>query len=333
MHQAPSNKVSVLAYDGLCTFEFGIAAEVFGLERPEIVGPWYDFSVVGAEPGPLKTTGGMSVAADNGLEQLASAGTIVVPGWRDLDEPPPESVLRALRDAHERGARLISICSGAFLLAATGLLDGLRATTHWRYAEQLTQMYPAVTVDPDVLYIDEGSVLTSAGSASGIDACIHVVREDYGPGVAAQVARRLVVSPHRDGGQAQFIPAAVPKSSVDGLASVMSWAAENLSRPLTVEVLAEQAMMSPRSLSRHFVEQVGTSPHRWITQQRLHLAQTLLESSDMSMDEIGSAAGFGTAATLRHHFTKAYTTTPSAFRRRFADTAVTEMDHQIYRSP
>ncbi len=329
MYQAPNSNLSVLAYDGLCTFEFGIAAEIFGLDRPEIAAPWYEFSVVGAEPGPLRTTGGMSVSVDNGLESLASASTIVIPGWRDLDDPPPEPVLHALQCAHERGARLISICSGAFLLAATGLLDGRRATTHWRYAEQLARMYPAVTIDPDVLYIDEGSVMTSAGSASGIDACIHVVREDYGHEIAANVARRLVVSPHRDGGQAQFIPSAVPRSSADGLASVMKWAGENLNRPLTVEVLAEQAMMSPRSLSRQFVEQVGTSPHRWITRQRLHLAQTMLESTDMSVDEIASAAGFGAAATLRHHFARSYATTPSAFRRRFADTTVTEIDRQI----
>ncbi|HSK95099.1 MAG TPA: DJ-1/PfpI family protein, partial [Euzebyales bacterium] len=204
---APADRtVAAIAYDGLCTFEFGIAVEVFGLPRPELDLDWYEFMVCAAEPGPLHATGGVRVAADHGLAAVAGAGTVVVPGWRDPDEPPPPALVDALLRAHARGARLLSICSGVFVLAATGLLDGRPATTHWRYAERLARRHPRITVLPDVLYVDDGELLTSAGSAAGIDLCLHVVRRDHGAHVAAQVARRLVSAPHRDGGQAQFVP-------------------------------------------------------------------------------------------------------------------------------
>src|SRR5689334_8425558 len=208
--------VVALAYDGLCTFEFGVAAEIFGLDRPEMGNAWYRFRVAAIEPGPLRALGGISVAADGGLALVENAGTIIVPGWRGADSPVPQRLLKALRRAHKRGARLLSFCSGVFVLAATGLLDGRRATTHWRYSDALASAYPEVTVVPDVLYVDEGNVLTAAGSAAGIDLSLHLVRRDWGAAAANSVARRLVVPCHRDGGQAQFIEAPVPEATEGG---------------------------------------------------------------------------------------------------------------------
>ena len=208
--------VVALAYDGLCTFEFGVAAEIFGLDRPEMGNAWYRFRDAAIEPGPLRAMGGISVAADGGLSLVENAGTIIVPGWRGADSPVPQRLLKALRRAHKRGARLLSFCSGVFVLAATGLLDGRRATTHWRYSDTLASAYPEVTVVPDVLYVDEGNVLTAAGSAAGIDLSLHLVRRDWGAAAANSVARRLVVPSHRDGGQAQFIEAPVPEATERG---------------------------------------------------------------------------------------------------------------------
>ena len=205
-----------LAYDGLCTFEFGVAVEIFGLDRPEMGEAWYRFRVAAIEPGPLRAAGGIRVESDGGLRLIERAGTIIVPGWRGADCPVPERLLAALRRAHKRGARLVSFCSGVFVLAATGLLDGKRATTHWRYAERLARAYPAISVVPDVLYIDEGNLLTAAGSAAGIDLSLHLIRRDWGAAAANSVARRLVVQPHRDGGQAQFIEAPVPEAREGG---------------------------------------------------------------------------------------------------------------------
>src|SRR5262245_32972176 len=243
------HRVVALAYDRLAMFEFGIVTEAFALPRPELDVPWYDFSVCSIDMKPLRATGGITVRVNGGLSALRRADTIVIPGWRDADEPPPDALLDSLRRAHRRGARLLSICSGVFVLAAAGLLDGRRATTHWRYAERLAARFPKIRVEPDVLYIDEGRVLTSAGSAAGIDLCLHVIRKDYGARIANQVARRLVVAPHRDGGQAQFIPSPVPREPARGLSALTEWAQANLHRRLTVELLARQARMSSRSFA------------------------------------------------------------------------------------
>src|SRR6476620_2190492 len=224
MARVDRRRVVALAYDRMATFEFGIVVEVFGLPRPEIERPWYRFEVCALDRGPLRATGGVTLRARAGLRALSRAGTIVIPGWRDPEERPPEPLLKAVRAAHARGARLLTICSGVFVLAAAGLLDGRRATTHWRYVERLRALHPLVRVEPDVLYVDEGSILTSAGSAAGIDLCLHVVRRDYGAEIANQVARRLVVSPHRDGGQSQYIPAPVGTDRAGGLAGVLEWA-------------------------------------------------------------------------------------------------------------
>jgi AraC family transcriptional activator FtrA len=262
--------------------------------------------------------GGVIVAPTAGLRALREAGTIVIPGWRNADETPPEPVLKAIRSAHARGARLVTICSGVFVLAAAGLLDGKRATTHWRYVDRLRARFPKVRVEPDVLYVDEGTILTSAGSAAGIDLCLHIVRRDYGADIANQVARRLIVPPQREGGQSQYIPAAVPSQSQVGLASVLAWAQRRLAEPLSVETLARRAAMSSRTFARRFREQTGTTPHQWLTHQRLLAAQRRLEMTMESIDEVAEAVGLQTAATLRMHFRRALQTTPTAYRRRFS---------------
>lgn len=319
-------RVVALAYEGLCTFEFGLVVEIFGLDRPELSPserPWYRFSVAAADPPPLRAAGGITVSVDAGLDAIDDLGpgdTIVVPGWRDLDERPPEALLLALGQAEARGVRLVSICSGVFLLAATGLLDGRRAATHWRYADHLRALHPRVEVDDSVLYVDEGSVITSAGSAAGIDACMHLVRLDHGSAVAGLVARRLVMPPHRDGGQAQFVPR--PHRTIDDapVARAMEWATARLDQPLTVDDLARSVAVSARTFTRRFAEQVGTSPYRWLVGQRLGLARDLLETTGLSVDEVAAASGFVTAATLRHHFSRSLGTTPTAYRRNFGST-------------
>jgi AraC family transcriptional regulator, transcriptional activator FtrA len=319
---APENKrVVAVAYDGLCAFEYGVAAELFGLARPELGVDWYRFQTVSPDPGPLRTTGGVTLHVSTDLRRLSRAGTIVLPGWRDPAEPPHDALLAAIRRAHGRGARVMSICSGVFVLAATGLLDGHRATTHWRYSERLAQMFPRIDVQPDVLYIDNGSLLTSAGSAAGIDLGLHLIRRDYGAQVANQVARRLVVAPHRHGGQAQFIDVSVRTEPAESLAQVLDWASANLHRPLRVEDLAARAHLAPRTLARRFRKEVGTTPHAWLTQQRLALAQRLLETTAASIDQIAVKAGFGSAVTLRHHFQQILRTSPTAYRRQFHQTA------------
>ena len=232
-------------------------------------------------------------------------------------EPPPAALLTALQRAHRRGARLVSICSGVFVLAAAGLLDGRRATTHWRYLEVLRSRFPRIRVEPDVLYVDEGDVLTSAGSAAGIDLCLHIVRKDFGAEIANQVARRLVMPPHRDGGQAQFAVRPMPPDETTGLAGTLDWARLHLERPLSVRDLAIRARMSPRNFARRFKQQTGTTPHRWITHERLLAAQQFLERGRRSMEEIAQAVGFQTAATLRQHFRRSLRTTPTAYRRTF----------------
>ncbi len=310
--------VVAVAYDGLFVFEFGVTTELFGLARPELDVDWYDFEVVAVDPGPLRALGGITIDASRDLKRIESAETVVMPGWRDVEEPPPPALLDALRTAHSRGARLLSICSGVFVLAATGLLDGLAATTHWRYVDRLADDYPDIDVQPDVLYVDAGSILTSAGSAAGLDVGLHLIRRDHGPTVANQVARRLVIPPHRDGGQAQFITAPVPNESDQSLAPTMAWAVAHLHEPLAVADLAAYANMSTRTFARRFTNEAGLSPHRWLTRQRVLRAQELLETTDLSVDAIASRSGLGTAANLRHHFERETCTTPTRYRSQFA---------------
>jgi AraC family transcriptional activator FtrA len=310
--------IAVLAYDGLCTFEFAIAVEIFGLPRPEVGRNWYRFAVCSLDPGPLRSTGGVHLRVGSGLAKLSQAGTIIIPGWKGVDVPPPPRLITTLRNAYASGARLVSICSGVFVLAATGLLNGRRATTHWRYVEALRSKYPQICVEPDVLYVDEGRLLTSAGSAAGIDLCLHIVRQDFGAEIANRVARRLVVPPHREGGQAQFIPEPIRKTPNGGLAPVLAWLEANLQRELSVPELAKRAAMSPRTFARQFRRQTGTTPHQWLTHLRLLAAQRRLEQSRDGMDEIAEAVGWQTAATLRLHFSRELQTSPTAYRRRFS---------------
>ena len=322
------HRVVALAYEGLCTFEFGIVVEAFALPRPELKVPWYRFTVCSLEPRPIRALGGIRVHARSGLGALRHADTIVIPGWRNADERPPQVLLSALRRAYRRGARVVSICSGVFVLAAAGLLDGKRATTHWRYVDRLARDFPRITVEPDVLYIDERRVLTSAGSAAGIDLCLHIIRNDFGAEIANTVAKRLVVSPHRDGGQSQYISAPVQRRENGGLARLLDWVQANLHRDLTVDRLAAHVRMSPRSFARHFRAETGTTPHQWLTHQRLLAAQGWLETSAASMDRIADAVGLRTAATLRHHFRQTFRTSPTGYRKRFtriaADNRATE---------
>ena len=314
-------RVAVLAYNDLCTFEFGIVVEVFGLRRPELGVEWYHFEVCSLERGPIRAMGGIRVEARRGLRCLQQAGTIVIPGWRRADEAPPEPLTRALCAAHAAGARLVSICSGVFVLAATGLLDGKRVTTHWRYVDRLRSRFPKICVEPDVLYVDEGSILTSAGSAAGIDLCLHIVRRDYGAEIANQVARRLVMPPHRDGGQAQYVQEPMASEPAGALGPVLEWAQSHLNEVLRVEDLARKAAMSPRTFARQFRLQTGTTPHRWLINQRLLAAQRRLENTGEGIDRIAEAVGLQTAATLRQHFSRVLGTTPTAYRRRFSTSA------------
>jgi AraC family transcriptional activator FtrA len=313
----PANRdVAVLVYDGLCTFEFGIAVEMFGLARPELK-DWYRFGLCAVDKGPMRAAGGMRVLTDAGLEALAGAGTVIVPGWRGVDAEPPRALLDALRKAHAKGARLVSFCSGVFVLAATGLLDGRRATTHWRYVDALSARFPRIHLEPDVLYVDEGDLLTSAGSAAALDLSLHLIRRDYGPEVANSVARRAVVPAHRDGGQAQFIQAPLPEQGAT-LGKLLEWMRRHLDQPLPLPELAERARMSERTLLRRFEDATGCSPKQWLTRERLHRARELLEGSDLPVERVADVCGFGSADTLRHHFRHHVKLSPARYRERFA---------------
>lgn len=304
--------VVALALPEVVAFDLTIPAQVFG-HCDE--GSRYSFRLCTPDPGLVRSTTGFDVHVPCGLEALGGADTVVVPGYVPHDEPAPP-VLQALRAAADRGARMVSVCTGAFALAAAGLLDGRRATTHWRDAGELACRHPAVDVDPDVLYIDEGPVLTSAGVAAGIDLCLHAVRNDHGAEVAARIARRMVVAPHRDGGQAQFVQRPLPAHGM-GLAKTCAWALNRLAEPLTVADLARHAGWAPRTLARRFVAETGTTPLRWLVAQRLIEARRLLESSVLPVDQVAAACGLGTAANLRLHLARDAATTPTAYRRSY----------------
>ncbi len=306
--------VALAVTDGVLHFELSVAYEVFGADLSGVTDRWYDFAVHG--PGPVRI-GRFHLEPDHGLDRLARADTVIVPGWADVDEDPPADLVDAVRAAHEAGARVVSLCTGAFVLAAAGLLDGRRATTHWVHTRALAARYPRVEVDPDVLYVDDGSVLTSAGKAAAMDLCLHLVRLDHGSAIANTVARRLVVPPQRAGGQAQFVTAPVPARDDHPLTGLLPWVTERLDRPLTVEDLARQANMSSRNLGRHFRSATGTTPLRWLLTQRIRRAQELLETTDESVAAIAAATGMGTATTLRRHFNRAVGVPPDTYRRTF----------------
>jgi AraC family transcriptional regulator, transcriptional activator FtrA len=314
----PNRLVAALVYDQLCSFEFGCAVEIFGLPRPEFGEDWYRFMTCAAEPGPLRALGGITIQTDAGLDALPNAGTIIIPGWKGAEVSPSDELIQMLTQAHSTGTRLLTICSGVFVLAATGLLDGKRVTTHWRYADKLQRLYPRLNVDPNVLYVDEGQILTSAGSAAGLDLCLHLVRRDFGAAIANQVARRLVLAPHRNGGQAQFIERPILRERHDRLADVIASIIARLHEPMSIDSMAELAAMSPRTFMRRFQETTGKTPVEWLIDARVERARELLEHSDLSIEQIAARSGFGTAATLRHHFRRKLQVSPISYRARFA---------------
>ncbi|WP_433466650.1 helix-turn-helix domain-containing protein [Spirillospora sp. CA-128828] len=306
--------VALAVTDGMLHFELSLASEVFGAPPAGVDVPWYRVAVCG--PRAVRV-GRFLLEPDHGFDGLARAHTVIVPGWADVDVDPPAALVDAIRAAHEAGARVASLCTGAFVLAAAGLLDGRRATTHWAHTRDLAARYPQVKVDPDVLYVDNGSVLTSAGKAAAMDLCLHLVRLDHGSSIANAAARRLVVPPHRDGGQAQFVTTPVPAPGNHPLGELFPWVIERLDRPLTVEDLARQANMSSRNLGRHFRSVTGTTPLQWLLTQRIRHAQELLETTDDGIDSISAATGMGTATTLRRHFNRTVGVPPDTYRRTF----------------
>lgn len=314
----PNRLVVALAYDRLCAFEFGIAAEIFGLERPEMGPDWYRFAVAAIDPLPLRSTGGLSIMVDGEADLVDQAGTIIIPGWKGIDVPPSRALIAALRAAHKRGARIVTLCSGVFPLAATGLLDGKRATTHWRYSGRLREKFPKLRVEPDVLYVDEGALMTSAGTAAGIDLCLHLVRRDFGAKAANRVARRLVVPPHRDGGQAQFVelPDPAPHEAAR-LSPLIAGLSIRLDETLAVARLASEAGMSERTFIRKFKAATGLAPAAYVTRERIRRACTLLEAGNLPVERIARECGFGEASTLRRHFQAELGVTPTAYRQSF----------------
>ena len=316
--------VAVVVLNGFEPFELGVLCEVFGNDRTDEGLPGYEFAVVAGEDGPLRSPAGFTLQTEFGLDRLETADLIAVPAPHEVrcaSGDWPEPLLAALRRAVDRGARVLSVCTGAFVLGAAGLLDGRGCTTHWRHADMLARMYPAAKVDPSVLYVDDGQIITSAGTAAGIDACLYLVRVEQGSRVANAIARRMVVPPHRDGGQAQYVERPVAEPPCDTLGDVIAWMQRNLDRVVTVEDLASLAAMSPRTFARRFVQETGTTPQRWLIGQRVLLAQQLLEETDETVDLIAERAGFGNAATFRHHFRVWRSTTPHAYRCTFRETA------------
>lgn len=309
--------VVALLYDGLCTFEFGIVAEIFGLSRPEMGSGWYRFASCAVEEGPLRAHGGFVIMADGGPGLMQQADIVIVPGWKGADAPVPEALCQQLRSAHDRGARLASICSGAFVLAATGLLSGGTATIHWRYADMLRAQYPDIAVDDASLYRARNRIHTSAGSAAGIDLMIEIVRQDFGATAANSVARRLVMPAHRTGGQAQFIERPVPRREGLEIAPLLDKVRARLRENWSVERMAGECRMSIRTFLRRFSEATGHTPGDWLVGERIGEAQRLLCQGQSSMETIALASGFGSSHTLRHHFRQKIGISPSQYRARF----------------
>ena len=310
-----------LVYDGVGSFGLGVVSEVFGYDRTAEGLPGCEFAVAAHHPGAVRTDTGLRLLVEHGLERLRTADLVCVLGWEDPDVVPAEPLLQALRDVVARGGRLMSHCTGVYVLAAAGLLDGRTVATHWNSAADVARRYPAVTVDPDVLYVDDDPIFSSAGTAAGIDTCLYLLRREHGPAVANAVARRMVVPPHREGGQSQYATHTVPDpadtTDTTGLRDTLLWAQHNLATDLSVDQLAARALMSPRSFARHFRAATGSTPHAWLLAQRIARAQELLESTDLPIDQVARRSGIGAATTLRHHFTRRVGTAPQTYRRTF----------------
>ena len=314
------SNVAVIVFDEVSPFELGVACEAWAIDRSADGLPVMDFAVCSPDGRPVRTIAGFDIAVQHGLDRVAAADLVVLPAMSRYI-PVPEEVIHALRAAHDRGARLLSICSGAFVLGAAGLLDGRRCTTHWMHTAELAERFPAAHVVPEVLYVEDGSILTSAGTAAGLDACLHLWRQEFGSAAANTVARRMVVPPQRQGGQAQFIKDPVPERRAETLDPLLTWIVGHLDEPLDVDALTRRAAMSPRTFARRFRDETGTTPHAWITARRLHRAEQLLEETDLPVERIAADVGFGNAVTLRHHFTRIRRLSPQQYRRRFATTS------------
>jgi transcriptional regulator GlxA family with amidase domain len=317
-HRRRRHHVVAVVMPQMSPLELAVASDFLGIDRPELGVPWYRFSVCTPVPGRVDLDGGLTIQVDHGLDAVRRADTVIIPGWCSSSTPPPVELVDALQRAHRRGARLVSFCTGAFALAHAGLLDGRRATTHWETCERFRATFPAVDLDPCVLYVEDGGIWTSAGSAASIDCALALVRADHGAEIANRLAREMVVPPHREGGQAQYVDAPVPdEAEPDSLATTLDWAVEHLDEPLTVADLAERSHLSTRQLSRRFRDVLGTTPHQWLLTQRILLARRLLETTDLPIDRVADEAGFGSPAALRMHFQRAVRTSPAAYRRTF----------------
>ncbi|NKI70614.1 helix-turn-helix domain-containing protein [Collimonas pratensis] len=310
--------VAVVVFEGISPFHLSVPCMVFGDDLARLGVPRYRLLICGTPTGLVPTMSGFNIEVQHDLSALQEADTVIVPAWRDPDERPPELLLQALRSAHARGARIVGLCLGAFVLAEAGLLDGRAASTHWVWSEDFARKYPKVKLDQKVLYVDDGDILTSAGTAAAIDCCLHLLRRDHGADVANRIARRMVVAPHRHGGQAQYIEQPLPASGgSDALTVTLDWAIEHLEQPLCLDVLAERAAMSRRNFTRRFKLKTGTTVSQWLLNHRLASAQRLLETSDKAIDRIAELAGFGSTVSLRQHFSAAFAISPAAYRKQY----------------
>ncbi|MGH6807709.1 MAG: GlxA family transcriptional regulator [Ensifer adhaerens] len=310
--------IAVIAFEGISAFHLSVPCIVFGDELLKLGAPRYRLLICGEHTGSIPTGSGFQIEVTHDLSHLAEADTVIVPAWRDPDERPPQALLQSLQAAHARGARLVGLCLGTFALAEAGVLDGRPASTHWAWAEEFQRNYPQVALDQDALYVDDGDILTSAGTAAAIDCCLHIVRSDHGAEIANRIARRLVVAPHRHGGQTQYIEKPMPAAGgEDPLGTTINWAIEHLGEPLSLEKLAARAGMSLRSFTRHFKKATGTTFTQWLLNQRLATAQRLLETGSCSIERVAEMAGFGSSVSLRQHFTRAFSISPASYRRQF----------------
>lgn len=314
----PPTRIAVLAFEGISPFHLAVPCLVFGEERADLGVPAWPLAVCAARRGPLRSAAGFTLQATHGLRKLEAADLVIVPSWRDTAERPPQAVLRALQRAHARGARIVGLCLGAFVLAEAGLLDGRPATTHWAWCDEFAQRFPQVRLDPDVLYVDDGDIVTSAGTAAGLDCCLHLLRQWVGAERANRVARRLVIAPHRAGGQAQFVEAPLPASPRGGrLPALLEWIEAHLAQPLSVDMLAARMAMSRRHFTRRFRESTGSTVWQWLLQRRLARARVLLEASELGIEAVAAEAGFGSAVALRKAFVAVLGGPPSSYRAAF----------------
>lgn len=315
---APTHTIALIAFEGISPFHLSVPCMVFGDDLERLGVPRYNLLICASAAGRVRTLSGFHIEVEHDLSVLEAADTVIVPAWHDPEQRPPQALLDGLRAAHARGARIVGLCLGAFVLAEAGLLDGRVASTHWVWSDDFARKYPRVKLDRKVLYVDDGDILTSAGTAAAIDCCLHLLRRDHGADVANRIARRMVVAPHRDGGQAQYIEQPLPAATrADQLGATLAWAIEHLDQPLGLDVLAAKAAMSRRNFTRRFKLSTGTTVTQWLLNHRLASAQRLLETGDKAIDRIAELIGFGSTVSLRQHFVAAFGISPAAYRKQF----------------